>query len=59
MHAEFEKNYDAADYTSADDENRAYRTQNSPKAKRKPPRQKAAGNGKAGMHKRRNNRWAW
>ena len=57
MHADWDKNNDAADYTSADDENRAYRTQNSPKAKRKPPRQKAAK--PSGIYKRRNNRWAW
>ena len=58
MHADWDKNNDAADYTSADDENRAYRTQNSPKAKRKPPRQKAVSK-PSGIYKRRNNRWAW
>jgi len=58
MHADWDKDYDAADYTSNDEEKRAYRTQNSPKAKRaKPPRQKTPK--PSGIYKRRNNRWAW
>jgi hypothetical protein len=44
------------DYISSEDEARAYRTRQTPKAKRRETRVKAK---PAGIYRRRNHRWSW